>query len=151
MWLMKSDCLSFEFLDALSPLIHTLIPTAWASDTCRDQKKKKDPRSTGSDGKTARQDPRSLGSHNIARIQDPRSKGSHSKQFARSKIRRITRQTVDKIQNPQDPLRKFQCSMQHPSKSWTLDPVCPLYPSIYYQKTLQEAKKNPHRPSKTFI
>ena len=31
--------------------------------------------------------------------------------------------------------------MQHPSKSWTLDPVCPLYPSIYYQKTLQEAKK----------
>ena len=77
-WLMKSDCLSFEFLDALSPLIHTLIPTAWASDTCRD-KKKQDPRFTGSDGKTARQDPRSLGSHNIARIQDPRSKGSHSK------------------------------------------------------------------------
>ena len=54
-WLMKSDCLSFEFLDALSPLIHTLIPTAWASDTCRDKKK------TGSDAaKTARQDPRSL-------------------------------------------------------------------------------------------
>ena len=32
--------------------------------------------------------------------------------------------------------------MQHPSKSWTLDPVCPLYPSIYYQKKLQEAKKS---------
>ena len=43
------------------------------------KKKKQDPRSTGSDGKTARQDPRSLGSHNIARIQDPRSKGFHSK------------------------------------------------------------------------
>ena len=107
---MKSDCLSFEFLDALSPLIHTLIPTAWASDTCRDQKTgSKIHRIRRQNGSTGSKIP---GSHNIARIQDPRSKGSQSK-------------TISFILQ----------------KSWTLAPVCPLYPSIYYQKTLQEAQK----------
>ena len=60
-WLMKSDCLSFEFLDALSPLIHTLIPTAWASDTCRDQKKKKN----------RIRDPQDPTAKRLDRIQDP--------------------------------------------------------------------------------
>ena len=47
------------------------------ADMCRGQKQ--DPRSTGSDGKTAWQDPGFLGSHDIAWMQDPRSKGSHNK------------------------------------------------------------------------
>ena len=75
-WLMKSDwVLNFW---TLYPRLSIRLSQPHGRQT-RVVTKKQYPRSTGSDGKTARQDRRSLGSHNIARIQDPRSKGSHSK------------------------------------------------------------------------
>ena len=45
---------------------------------------------------------------------------------------------MDTIQDPQDPLRKCQCSIRHPSRSWILDHVFPVY---HRKKTLQEAPK----------
>ena len=41
--------------------------------------------------------------------------------------------------------------MQHPPKSWILDPLCPLYPSIPPGKNVTGSPKDPHCPSKTFI
>ena len=47
-------------------------------------------------------------------------------------------------------LRKCQWSVQHPSKSWILDPVCPPYPSLLPQN-VTGSSKDPHCPSKRWF
>ena len=64
-------------------------------------------------------------------MQNPRSKGSKNRTICEiQEPQDPTTNAVDKIHDPQDTLRKCQCSMQHQSKSWILNPVCPLHPSI---------------------
>ena len=58
---------------------------------------------------------------------------------------------MDKIQDQEDPLGKFQSNMKQPSISWMLDPVYPGFLSILPRKENITGRSNDlHRPSTTF-